>query len=147
MRHKRSKKAVVVIGVATASLLLIIGVLWPGGQRKAIIEGRTYTIEVADTEAEREQGLSGRNSLPADTAMLFIFDQPGQQCFWMKDMQFSLDIIWLDAGRRVVHIEQNVSPSSYPDSFCPPKASQYVVELNAGQARQLGLKQGSVMQF
>lgn len=122
-------------------------VLWPASQAKAIVNGKSYTIEVADTKAAREQGLGGRTSLPADAGMLFVFGQSDIQCFWMKDMHFNLDIIWLDARHRVVHIAQNVSPSTYPDSFCPARPAKYVLELNAGQAQQAGIEQGSLVDF
>lgn len=67
------------------------------------------TVEVASTITQKQQGLSGRASLPEGRGMLFTFDQPGPYSFWMKDMNFALDFIWLQRGT-VVEMEQNVPP-------------------------------------
>lgn len=105
-------------------------------------------LYVADTQEEQTKGLSGRSSLPEDRGMAFIFDTPGQQCFWMKDTLIPLDMIWLDGARRVTKIEATVQPSSYPTSFCSAKPfDQYVIELNAGKAEQLGIKVGQSLSF
>ena len=76
-----------------------------------------FMLEKADTDVLRVQGLSGRTSLPSSLGMLFIFDRASEQCFWMKDMLLPLDMIWLDSSKRIVKIEHNVDPSTYPDSF------------------------------
>jgi uncharacterized membrane protein (UPF0127 family) len=111
------------------------------------LKDQTFTLEVADTPAERMQGLSNRPKLADGTGMLFVFDRPSVQCFWMKDMRFNLDIIWVDADKKVVYIEPNVSPSTYPHSFCPNVPAQYVVEVNAGVAQQLRLEAGDTISF
>ena len=72
-------------------------------------------VDVARTEAEQRQGLSGRSSLGSSDGMLFLFPADGRHGMWMPNMNLSLDLIWLDADKRVVHIERNVSPDSYPD--------------------------------
>jgi uncharacterized membrane protein (UPF0127 family) len=108
---------------------------------------RRFHMLVATTEEEQHKGLGGRESLGKDEGMLFVFDQPGVQCFWMKGMQFPLDIIWLDAGKRVVHIESNVLPASFPESFCPPTKTQYVIELNAGEVKQNRINVGQKLAF
>lgn len=102
--------------------------------------GRPIIYETVATPQLRHKGLSGRASLPSDRAMLFVFEQSGRHCFWMKGMQFPIDIIWLDKNKEVVHIKQNVTPESYPESFCPTQDARYVVEANAGLAS--GLKVG-----
>jgi uncharacterized protein len=71
---------------------------------------KTYTTEVSRTEEARAKGLSGRAALCATCAMLFVFDTPSQYGFWMKDMQFAIDILWLRDGT-IVHKESNVSPA------------------------------------
>lgn len=112
-----------------------------------VIGEKSYKYETAATQSEQERGLSYRQSLGKNNAMLFVFQQPAQECFWMKDMNFPLDIIWLDANKQVVHIEQNVSPSTYPNSFCPPVAAKYVVEVNAGSTAGGKLKLGDRISF
>jgi uncharacterized membrane protein (UPF0127 family) len=99
------------------------------------------------TAAAQEKGLSGRASLAPDSGMLFVFQNEAQRCFWMKDMQFPLDIIWVNKDKRVVYIQPELSPSTYPDSFCPKPPAQYVIELNAGQATQASIRIGETLTF
>lgn len=106
-----------------------------------------FTLEVAATDAARTLGLSGRRTLPKDQAMLFDFGQPVETCFWMKDMNFPIDIVWLNSRKEVVTIASNVQPSSYPESFCPESSSEFVIEFNAGVAERLGLSQGQKLDF
>lgn len=109
--------------------------------------GRSFSLEVAATEPSRELGLGGRTSLPANHGMLFVFDQVKPECFWMKDMHFSIDMIWVSADKKVVHIEPNVSPSTYPNSFCPEAPVKYVIELNAGMAQAADIHDGETLVF
>lgn len=99
------------------------------------------------TPAAQTRGLGGRKSLPVNEGMLFVFAHPGQQCFWMKDMHFPLDIIWLNGSKQVVFIKSNLSPKTYPETFCPPNSAQYVIELNAGQAQKARLHTGETLNF
>lgn len=87
---------------------------------------------VADTLPERIQGLSGTPFLPDQVVKLFAFGTAGKHSIWMKDMQYPLDILWLDEEGTIIHIEENVSPDSYPDSFAPSSPALYVIEANAG---------------
>lgn len=103
--------------------------------------------EVVDDDASRQRGLSGRESMADDTSMLFVFEQPGIECFWMKDMHFAIDMIWLDEVQRVTHIAHNVAPETYPQNFCPQKDSKYVLEVVAGTARKIGLHEGAKLEF
>lgn len=104
-------------------------------------------LQYAQSPAEHAQGLSNRPNLPADSGLLFIFVAPAQQCFWMKDMQFPIDIIWLSSDKQIQHIEKNVSPSTYPNTLCPQASSQYVVEVNAGVSDALGFRQDQKLVF
>jgi len=99
-------------------------------------------LEVADTDATREQGLSGRASMPDDNGMLFVFDEPDTHTFWMKDMLFDLDFVWLDESKTVVEITPNVSKGSYPEFYSPSEPILYMLELNAGTAEREGIKVG-----
>lgn len=103
---------------------------------------KCISLETARTNSALILGLSGRESMPRDHGMLFIFDIPGKQCMWMKDMHFSLDMVWLDEKHRIVHIEKDLQPETYPKSFCSPKPAKYVVEVNSGIATQAGLQEG-----
>lgn len=107
------------------------------------VGGKTFQVEVAQTEETRRQGLSGRSSLAHDAGLLFVFDAPEQTCFWMKDMNFAIDILWFNADKRLIHQARHVSPETYPENFCPPEAAKYVLEVAAGTAEALGLQEDS----
>lgn len=100
-------------------------------------------ILIADTPALRTQGLSGRAMLHDNEGMLFIFETPGKYPFWMKDMRFPLDIIWIGDDRRVTEITPNVSADSYPRHFSPHVPVRYVLEVNAGFSRRFGIATGT----
>ncbi|MBU6427219.1 DUF192 domain-containing protein [Patescibacteria group bacterium] len=102
---------------------------------------------VSNNPAKRELGLSYRTSLPADAGMLFIFPSPGNYGFWMKDMNFPLDIVWVRSDRVVVGVERSVLPDTYPETFYPPSQIQFVLELNAGESDRFGIAAGTVLKF
>jgi uncharacterized protein len=101
-----------------------------------------YEADWALTDMQRQRGLSGRSDLGQRQAMVFVFGQAARQCMWMKDMLFSLDMIWLDDNKRVVMLKENATPQSYPESFCSDKPSKYVLEVNVGVIRAQGLHVG-----
>ena len=109
------------------------------------VNGKELQAEVADSAAERITGLSGRKCIGENQAMLFVFEQPGQKGIWMKDMKFPIDIIWLDENHKVVKVQSNVSPDTYPAQFSNEEAAKYVLELKAGQADKLGIRTGIVL--
>jgi uncharacterized protein len=125
-------------GLIAAVLILTFLPLPP--QQTTSIKNARFVVDIADNESERKQGLSGKKRLQANQAMLFVFDKPDKHCFWMKDMRFNIDILWFDASKRLIHQERNVSPRSYPHSFCPSSASSYVLETKAGTADRLKLE-------
>lgn len=104
-------------------------------------------LELATTPQAHTQGLSGRASLPPDRAMLFVFGLQDRHCFWMKDMRFPLDIVWLNQDKQVVHIETDVRPETYPQTFCPSDEALYVLELNAGKAAAGNIVVGDTLRF
>ncbi len=103
----------------------------------------TMTVEVADTKSSRELGLSGRLMMGRHEGMLFVFPVPGRYGFWMKDMNFPLDIIWINQNGIVVEVERNADPSSYPKTFMNSSPASYVLELSAGEAEKQGVYIGS----
>lgn len=94
------------------------------------------TAEVARTPLAREQGLSGRDALLPDTGLLFMFDTPDNYSFWMKDMNFSIDIIWMGSDMRIVDLTESALPESYPTTFTSRVPSQYVLEVPAGTVKK-----------
>lgn len=109
--------------------------------------GLLLDTRIADTDALREQGLSGTASLSGEEAMLFIFDRPDTYSFWMKDMQYPIDIIWLDSAKRIVFIKPHAEPASYPEAFKPNVPALYVIEVTDGFAERHHLQIGDQAQF
>jgi uncharacterized membrane protein (UPF0127 family) len=104
-------------------------------------------LEIADTDATRRHGLSGRKDLAFNEGMLFVFDESSIQPFWMKDMLFPLDIIWINQGK-VVEVATLKAPSSQaviPPTHVPTHKADRVLELNSGQASALGIRQGTLV--
>jgi uncharacterized protein len=122
----------------------------PGADYRVVTAGigtDQFALWVADTVGKQQLGLGKRQSLPAKQGMIFPYDVDDKQCFWMKDMNFSIDMIWVDAEKRVVHIQPKVSPDTYPQTFCTPTPSRYVVELAPGSVERIRLKVGDPMTF
>ena len=127
-------------GILALILIIIAAAMLPGLWLKNTpitvpikLNDREYEVTVPQNEAERIQGLSGTESLAPDKGMLFVFEREGNWGIWMKDMNYPIDIIWLDDDKRVVHMVENASPESYPETtFRPERPARYVVELAAG---------------
>lgn len=111
----------------------------------AEINGHKFQLEVADTPSSRLLGLGGRQGLDEGEGMLFVFDRSGTECFWMKDVGFSIDILWFDDNKKAIYLIPELSPATYPESFCPPSPAKYVVELPAGTARASSIGIGDVL--
>jgi uncharacterized protein len=112
------------------------------------IGSHKVAVELATTEVQRERGLGGRACITPNEGMLFIFDKPGHYSFWMKDMHFPIDIVWINTKHEVVAEEINVKPSTYPDSFVNKDSlAQYVLELQANRTKSLGMDVGSIVTF
>lgn len=112
--------------------------------------GQRYSVEVADNEAERERGLMFRDELPAGHGMLFIHEEEAPLAYWMKNTRIPLDILFFDRARHLVSQQRDVPPCDLGDR-CPPYPSDapaiYVLELNAGEAERLQLKNGATIEF
>lgn len=107
--------------------------------------GVSLRLEYATTEAEREQGLSGRESIPSDYGMLFAFPKDDRYGFWMKDTLVPLDIFWLDDKGQVVFVARDIATSTYPSVFYPSEPARYVLETAAGFAREHNVATGTVL--
>jgi uncharacterized membrane protein (UPF0127 family) len=105
-------------------------------------DGSVVTAELAVSDAERQLGLMFRPGINADQAMLFIFDVEDTHSFWMKNMRFPIDILWLDKDRRIVHIEAQVPPCAQDPCPSYPSAqpARFVLEIRSGGAAAHKLK-------
>ena len=113
----------------------------------AELAGQKIKIELAQSKEEQERGLSGRETLPEGEGVLFIFENSAQHLFWMKDMKFAIDIIWIDADGKVVYIKKSVTPDTYPEVFKPTQNAKYVLEVLAGFSEKNNLKEGDSVLF
>jgi len=101
-----------------------------------------YNVLVRDTEEKRVTGLSNTLKLEKDTVMLFIFDKPDYHGIWMKDMNYNIDIVYLDENMNVINYFDDVSPSTYPKVYYPEKLTTYIVEMNSGERLKSGIDKG-----
>ncbi len=119
------------------------------------VAGRELMADVADTPEKKALGLSGREKLEKNEGMIFIFSESASRQFWMKDMRFALDIIWLDENKKIVDITKNALPESYlsraesrgPEKFSSKAPAKYVLEVNAGFADENKIKIGDEVLF
>jgi len=109
--------------------------------------GVSLTLDYATTSSARERGLGGRTNVPDDYGLLFVFASSSRYGFWMKDMQAPIDIFWLDSAGRVLSIERNVAPSTYPNVFYPPVPVHYVLETKAGFASAHNIATGTPLRL
>jgi uncharacterized membrane protein (UPF0127 family) len=112
------------------------------GEKEVIFESTSLTIEVPESSEAEARGLGGRESLAKNHGMLFTYESEAQRYFWMKDMKFSIDIIWIDDDQRVIDITKNLSPETYPERYTSSEPSQYVLEVNAGYSDEKGIEVG-----
>ncbi len=140
---------VVIFCLSSLNFLPLLPIKQASGQpplkTEVLIIGQTeIKAERADTETSRNQGLSNRRNLAKNTGMLFVFDKPGFYGFWMKEMRFSLDIIWIDEAWKIVDISKNVSPKSFPTTYVASEPVKYVLEVPAGFTTQNNLDIGDI---
>ena len=117
------------------------------------VRDATYSVDLAVLPAERQQGLSGREQMASGSGMLFVFEEEQQLYFWMKEMHFPLDIIWIDGQCRLLGVAADV-PTPPPDAsneeiprVQSPGPARYVLEVHAGEAARNGLQPGDTVEF
>ena len=150
-----SKKMILILIISLVGLIGAIGIFYLifSENKNEEISWQNYKIgntalkvQVADTVKTRMQGLSGREQLAEDEGMLFVFPYSGKHGFWMKDMNFDLDIIWIKENK-VIGISENVKKpetSSFSDleTVYPPQEIDSVLEVNSGFSKTNDLKIG-----
>jgi len=150
-RRKASKKSVIkkkqkiYIGIFIV-VVLAVGV-WAlenyMSSPNVCINGKCFKMEIADTEAEKILGLSERESLKENEGMIFVFSEPDDWGFWMHEMSFPLDIIWVDSEGIILAIGENLEPCP-AEGDCPIYYSggqaKYVLEINGGLSEKYGFE-------
>ncbi|MFH1047181.1 MAG: DUF192 domain-containing protein [Patescibacteria group bacterium] len=137
--------ALVVLILMTVSTLLLRYQQSGLGSGTVTIDQRIeVSVDVAASDVTRARGLSGRTSLALDQGLLFLFAQPDKYVFWMKDMNFPLDVIWIKDGE-IVDLTLDIRPAADGENiptFAPLFEADAVLEVPAGFAQQHGLKLG-----
>ncbi len=111
------------------------------------INDHSIVVEIKNTEAEREKGLSDRSSLAEGHGMLFVFEKDGTYPFWMKDMLFPIDIIWISSSGSIIGIYENITPDTYPQTFSSQSPARYVLELPANSVKRLKINVGDIVRL
>jgi len=140
------------LGAASLIWLVVSGTAVPQQLEELTVQfpsGTAIRAELAATAEQRARGLMFRDSLDADRGMLFVFPQPSFHDFWMKNCRFPIDIIWLSAEKKIVHIERAVPPCK--EDPCPTYGSLrralYVIEVVADFSRREELRLGDPIEF
>lgn len=148
--------AAIIVGIAgiisLPSDVKLEHVEFPRGMVK--LDNVVLEVQIADTDPRRARGLMFQDPLPFDQGMLLAFDSSNKRSIWMLNMQFSLDIIWINDIGRVVHIEKNVPPckTAVETVTCPSykggnKDAQYVLEVTAGFVDKNKITTDSVLEI
>lgn len=144
--------------LAIGALLLVLFLF--SGHKKSIENTKAFSydgsvtigqvivpVSIADTDQSREQGLSGTTSLDSNAGKLFVFNSPSVYGFWMKDMNYPLDIIWIDKDFKIIAISKDLKPESYPEVFYPPSEVLYVLEVNGGFSTANNIAENQLVSF
>jgi len=116
-------------------------------KKSVSIKGEIFSLEIASSPADQAKGLSGRQELCSRCAMLFVFTDSSVRNFWMKDMQFDLDMLWI-SGSEIVKISRNIShEKGSGEAVDSGLAVDKVIELNAGTSDRLQLQEGDQVIF
>ncbi len=152
--NKYTQIAIVLIGMAIGGGLYLWSIMSQiakiGDQVDIKMNNQYIVADTAKTAADRAQGLSGRATLGINNGMYFIFPDAESYGFWMKDMNFPIDIVWI-SGHTVVGYTENVPPPApgTPDSalqiYYPPEPVDRVLELHAGRVQILKLSAGDTI--
>lgn len=140
------KKILYTLPLILIVIFLLLEVMQTDERSGTVKVGENYfDVFVAETSQERERGLSGREGLGDKDGMFFVFEKEGIYPFWMKDMHFSIDIIWIDKNKKVVGVLEKVSPDSFPKKFKSDIPVKYVLEIEEGRAEDKEIKEGDTV--
>ncbi len=142
-------RRIIIAVVSFLSLLLIFVFLFSkiNYKSKVIIDNNVFTVDIAETSYLMQRGLSGRSSLSPNEGMFFVFQNPGHYGFWMKDMNFPIDIVWIDENLKIIGFQKKLSPETYPNVFYPDKNVLFVLEISTGRADEVGMRVGDSVKW
>jgi uncharacterized protein len=142
MRQLLDKKNVFLIIIVTAAIAsaIYLTISETPKAAKVVIKDREFIAEISDTNESRAKGLGQRDGIEEGNAMLFVFPQKGKYGFWMKDMRFDIDILWISEGK-IVYMAKNVS-FHYRGTIVPDTDADYVLEIRSGLSDTYGFTLG-----
>lgn len=145
---KSARRALVFI-VCTLSAIVVVLYLHRDNQVDRMTFGtNTLRITTVTTVEDQAKGLGGRLSLDAAEGMLFSYQaEAANRCFWMKDMRFAIDMIWINDNKEIVQIIPNIQPESFPTSYCNERPARYVLEVASGKAQRSKVNEGMRLDF
>lgn len=118
------------------------------GTKTMHIADFTLRVDIANSLEERMKGLSGRENLGKNIdGVLFVFDETAYHNIWMKDMKFPIDIIWISEDLKVINVEKNISPDTYPLKFRPDQPARYAIETNTHYSDTFGVRAGMTVKL
>lgn len=130
-------------------VILIISLLLNRSQNtEVLVNEQTFDVTVAKSETEKQIGLSETEVLGVNEGMLFVFDRPDFYSFWMNNMKFPIDIIFVNGNRVTTVISNAPAPTNPNESlqiYKPGSESDKVLEINAGLAKKYGIKEGTII--
>lgn len=135
-----------VILVVGITFLLVFLPMLMRPETKLWLGDGIFRIDVASTQVARKNGLSGKTELAADKALLMIFPGEDKWGIWMKDMNFPIDVVWLNKDKKVISIVKNFTPDDAITRY-PKSPALYVVELPAGTTTAKSIAIGRVAIF
>lgn len=139
--------AVVVFFLAILFLVIILSRDTSTTKTKVTINNKTFNVFIAKSDIEKQVGLSSKNKISENQGMLFLFDKPAYYSFWMKEMKFPIDIIYIE-NNKVVTIISSVKPSSNSTNlsiYTPKKKADMVLEINAGLSEKYNIHEGTTI--
>jgi uncharacterized membrane protein (UPF0127 family) len=150
-----SMRALFVAGMAVFAVALLLSpvraadtpMILPTDPTPLVVDGangqHSFSIEIANTPDEQEQGLMFRKNMPDDHGMLFVFDHSAPLAFWMKNTPMPLDLVFINGKGRVKAVRHGTPFST--DIISPNEPVRFVLELKAGMAEKAGITDGTVV--
>lgn len=129
--------------------LLIITFVMSKQTKQVTVNDKSFNVKIAKTEKDRQIGLSKTDKITENQGMLFIFEKADYHSFWMKDMEFPIDIIYIK-DNKVTTVIENAIPGDREENleiYQPDEASDKVLEVSAGSAKKYNIKKGTLIKI
>lgn len=143
IKYNVGKKLIILL--LAIIILAASGLIFKDSQAIIKINDIEIEVELANKPDKKTRGLSNRNRLDKNKGILFIYEKPGFYHFWMKDMLFPIDIIWIDENAKIIDIKKDIQPETFPEKFTSSKPAQYILEVNAGFFDKNNIKIGDAV--